>query len=75
MADFPAVRLLTRFGGPFAAVTGLSLPLFVACLMGVYDLWNWIVLALSCLAGVLVGFVMKVLAELARVISDMLIPR
>lgn len=75
MGDYPALNLLTRFGGLFAALFGFSIPVAASTVMVAFNVWNWVIFALACLAGVGVAFLMKVLGELTRVISDMLIPR
>ena len=74
MEQYPAVRIMVKFGGVLAILAGLSLPLLV--LVGVLGAgWHWGWLVAAVLAGTALGFVFRTFAELTQIIADMLLPQ
>jgi hypothetical protein len=74
MTDYRALRSFTKFGTGLAVAAGLFIPAVAFGLMQMWE-WNWPLFGLSVIVGGFAGFLVKVLAELAQVIVDMLLPR
>jgi hypothetical protein len=73
MSDYWALRAFTKFGSAIALLGAVSVPAVAAGAMAL-STWNWVLFAGAVGAGVLVGFLIKVFSELARVIVEMLLP-
>lgn len=73
MSDYWALRIFTKFGTVIALALTLIVPLAAAWAMALSS-WNWIVFGVAIVTGLIVGFLVKVFSELARVIVEMLLP-
>lgn len=73
MSDYWALRTFTKFGTVIALISAFFAPMAAAGAMTLSS-WSWIVFAAAVGTGILVGFLIKVFSELARVIVEMLLP-
>jgi hypothetical protein len=73
MSDFPAIRLLKRYGYTLAAVAALAVPLgaLLLFLCG----WSWPVLPAGVVGGALVYLLARSYVELIHIITEMLLPQ
>jgi hypothetical protein len=73
MSDYWALRIFTKFGTVMALASASVVP--IAAVWGmVLTSWSWPIFTAALAAGLMVGFLIKVFSELARVIVDMLLP-
>jgi hypothetical protein len=73
MSDYWALRIFTKFGTVIALVAAFIVPIAGVSAMALSS-WSWPIFAAAIAAGLIVGFLIKVFSELARVIVDMLLP-
>ena len=74
MEQYPAVRMMVRYGSLLAILVGLSLP--ALALFGVLGAgWHWVWLLAAFVAGAALWFVFRTFAELTQIIADMLLPQ
>ena len=74
MEQYPAVRIMVRYGSLLAILVGLSLP--ALALFGVLGTgWHWVWLLAALVAGAALWFVFRTFAELTQIIADMLLPQ
>ncbi len=74
MEQYPAVRIMVKYGSMFAVLAGLALPLLA--LVGFLSAgWHWVWLVAAVFAGIALGFVFRTFAELTQIIADMLLPQ
>jgi hypothetical protein len=75
MTQYTALRSFTKFGTPLAFVVAVLVPVGAGAAMQYLGAWNWLLFLVAVVVGAVAGFLLKVLAELAQVIVDMLLPR
>jgi len=74
MEQYTAVRLVTKHGTRLALAAGAALPLLA--LLGLLVAgWHWVWLPVAAVAGVAVWFLFRLIAELTRIICEMLLPQ
>jgi hypothetical protein len=73
MSDYWALRIFTKFGTVIALLSAVFVPMAAGGAMSLSS-WSWLVFAAAVGTGVLIGFLIKVFSELARVIVEMLLP-
>ena len=70
---YPVVRLLVRHGNALAVATGVAIALAGLC--GAATGFGWAWLPAGLVVGAFAGFLMRSYVELARIITDLLLPR
>ena len=73
MQDYWALRSFTKHGARASIAAGLLFPL-VAGLVMLASAWSWALFAAALIAGAAFGYFVKIFAELAQVIVEMLLP-
>jgi hypothetical protein len=73
MSDYWALRTFTKFGTAIALMSTLFVPAAAAWAMALSS-WSWVLFAAAIITGLIVGFLVKVFSELARLIVEMLLP-
>jgi len=74
MENYPAIAILVKHGKALAAAVAVLPVLAALCAVGAFGLhWAWV--AVGIVAGLLAGFLFKVLVELTLIITDMLLPK
>jgi hypothetical protein len=73
MSDYWALRTFTKFGTVIAVLSMFFVPGAAAWAMA-FSSWNWVLFVAAIVTGLIVGFLVKVFSELARLIVEMLLP-
>lgn len=74
MEQYPAVRFMVAHGRKLAIPVGLALPVLALVGIALAD-WHWLWAVAALAAGTVLGFVVRVFAELTQIIADMLLPQ
>jgi len=74
MENYPAVSFIVRFGSWLAAIVAvLPVAAAVCAVFGLGAHWAWLPVGVG--AGALGGLLIKAMAELVTIITDMLLPK
>jgi hypothetical protein len=73
MSDYWALRTFTKFGTVFALVAAFFIPVTATWAMAL-SAWSWVLFLAAIVTGLIVGFLVKVFSDLARLIVEMLLP-